>query len=62
MPATLEATVPELLPSVPLDPYSGQSLRYVRLDQGYQIYGVSYDREDNGGDQFKDPPVMRINK
>ncbi len=49
-PARLAALVPEYLDSLPLDPISGEPLRY-RLDDvdGYSLYGVGADGVDDGG-------------
>jgi hypothetical protein len=35
---------------VPLDPYSGTPLRYIRTEQGVCIYSIGKDLVDNGGD------------
>jgi len=48
-PDSLDALVPELLPSLPRDRFTGDSLRY-RLDAGEVIvYSVGPDLEDDGG-------------
>lgn len=60
LPATLDALVPAYLPSVLIDPYSGQPIHYARLVDGYQVYSVSFDRKDDGGDLMKDLPVIRV--
>jgi hypothetical protein len=50
-PATLEALVPEFLPAVPIDHMDGKPIRYkLRDDQGFTLYSVGEDGEDNGGD------------
>jgi hypothetical protein len=41
--------VPALLNAVPIDPFDGQTLRYVRQANGFVIYSVGADRQDNGG-------------
>ncbi len=43
------AELKDLLPTVPLDPYDGQPLRYRRLDDGVVVYSVGPDRQDDGG-------------
>lgn len=50
-PATLDALVPEFLPSLPLDFMDGQPLRY-RLNHGgsFLLYSVGDDMQDDGGD------------
>ena len=45
----LEELVPRFLPSVPLDPYDGQPLRYKRLSSGFVVYSIGADGRDNGG-------------
>jgi hypothetical protein len=62
LPPALDALVPRYLPAVPIDPYSGQPIHFVRLSDGYQIYGVSFDRNDDGGDVLKDLPVIRVRR
>jgi hypothetical protein len=49
----LNALVPEYLGQVPVDPYSGEPMRY-RLEptKGYQLYSVGPDRIDDDGKPF----------
>jgi hypothetical protein len=48
-PETLEELTPEVLPSLPLDPYSEASFRY-RLDgDHFVLYSVGYSGVDQGG-------------
>ena len=49
-PATLDAIPKDLLPAVPLDPYTGKSLRYRRLADGVAVYSVGRNGTDDGGD------------
>ncbi len=49
LPEGLEQLVPEFLDAVPLDPFTGDPLRYVRTQDGYAVYSVGADGEDNGG-------------
>jgi len=52
MPTALEELVPEYLDTVPVDPFDGQPLRYVRRDgSGFAVYSVGPDGRDNGGDE-----------
>ena len=53
LPATLAELVPTYLPSVPVDPFDDQPIRFKRLPQGYVVYSVGPDGADNGG---KDDP------
>ena len=39
----------DLLPAVPLDPFDGQPLKYVRRPGGVAVYSVGFDETDNGG-------------
>jgi hypothetical protein len=48
-PDSLAALVPDLLPTVPLDPFDGQPLRYRRLADGVVIYSIGPDSADDGG-------------
>ena len=45
--ASLAALVPEFLPAVPMDPYTGQALKAVERDGAIYIYSVWLDRIDN---------------
>ncbi|HMQ14472.1 MAG TPA: hypothetical protein PKC49_00725 [Phycisphaerae bacterium] len=48
-PATLDALTPALLISLPKDPFTGRSLRYVRTEAGFVLYSVGEDQADGGG-------------
>ncbi len=48
-PAQIAELVPVFLPSLPLDPFDGQPLRYVADDRGYTFYSVGENRKDDGG-------------
>lgn len=49
LPADLEILSPRFLKNVPADPFDGKPLRYRRLENGYVIYSVGSDGQDNGG-------------
>lgn len=49
LPASLDELVPAYLPAVAEDPFSGQPLRYRRLNHGYVLYSVGTDGLDDGG-------------
>ncbi|MBL8851827.1 MAG: hypothetical protein JNG89_19290 [Planctomycetaceae bacterium] len=51
-PETLAALVPELLPTAPIDPWSGKELIYRRTETGFIAYSVWDDMRDNGGIDF----------
>lgn len=48
-PDSLSELVPELLPSVPIDPFGDHPLRYKTNGLGYTIYSIGPDYEDNNG-------------
>jgi hypothetical protein len=48
-PESLAELPMDLLPAVPLDPYDGQPLRYVRRPDGVTVYSIGNDEVDNGG-------------
>jgi type II secretory pathway pseudopilin PulG len=49
------ARLPDTLPdSAPLDPFTGQPLRYKKLAKGYVVYSIGEDGKDDGGDEKKD--------
>ena len=39
----------DLLPAIPVDPFDGQPLRYVRRDDGVTVYSIGLDEKDDGG-------------
>ncbi|HJN14683.1 MAG TPA: hypothetical protein QGH10_04300, partial [Armatimonadota bacterium] len=50
LPKSLDELSPSVLDEVPPDPYTGEPLKYERLDGGsYRLYSVGADREDDGG-------------
>jgi hypothetical protein len=49
LPTTLDELVPGLLEAVPMDPGTGDSLKYRRLDRGYVVYCLGEDGTDEGG-------------
>ncbi len=50
------AALPDTLPdSAPLDPFTGQPLRYNKLEKGYVVYSVGEDEVDNGGTEGYGP-------
>jgi hypothetical protein len=48
IPEKLEALVPQLIASVPQDPFDGRPLRYVKLENGYAVYSVGSNGKDDG--------------
>ncbi|HTU90843.1 MAG TPA: hypothetical protein VMF69_12260 [Gemmataceae bacterium] len=55
-PDTLEKLCPKYLTAVPLDPFDGEPLRYLRLKDGVIIYSVGQDAVDNGGNLDREHP------
>jgi hypothetical protein len=49
LPNTLDEVVPEFLPAVPMDPFSGGPTLYRKVDGGYILYSVGSDGDDDGG-------------
>ena len=61
-PPDLNSLVPELLPSVPLDPVDGQPLRYHRNADGtFLLYSIGENGKDDGGDPSLDKGVEPSN-
>ncbi len=48
-PLSLDALVPECLPSVPIDTHTGEPLIYRVTDDGFLLYSRGNDRDDDGG-------------
>lgn len=49
LPESLDELVPEFMEAVPLEPFDGEPLRYIRHDVGYMVYTIGDDWVDNGG-------------
>lgn len=62
LPDSLEDLVPDLLATVPLDPFDGRPIRYVVKPDSYLIYTCGRDRTDDGGvqDEQRTDVVIRI--
>lgn len=48
-PDSLAALVPDFMASVPLDPFDGKPLRFVKRPAGYIVYSPGPDRDDDQG-------------
>ena len=48
-PENLDALVPDFLPAVPEDPFSGKPLRYLRRGGNWKLWSVGSDLKDDGG-------------
>jgi hypothetical protein len=49
LPQALDVLIPDYLAAVPIDPFDGARLRFSRAADGYTIYSVGADQEDDGG-------------
>jgi hypothetical protein len=48
-PDSLADLTPGFAPSIPLDPFDNNPLRYKKLPQGFLIYSIGADFTDDGG-------------
>jgi hypothetical protein len=60
-PHTLSELVPAYLPAAPVDPYSGASLTYRHDGNGFKVYSIGANRQDDGGvwEQHSDLQLSR---
>ncbi|HPO11842.1 MAG TPA: hypothetical protein PLI09_00235 [Candidatus Hydrogenedentes bacterium] len=49
LPDSLNDLVPSFMSSMPQDPFDGQPMRYRRIENGYLVYSVGYNQQDEGG-------------
>ncbi len=49
LPESLDTLVPEFLDRVPKDPFGDGPLKYERLENGFMVYSIGVDEEDDGG-------------
>jgi hypothetical protein len=49
VPESLEELVPQYLREVPIDPFDGKPIRYIRAERGYRLYSTLEDGQDNAG-------------
>jgi hypothetical protein len=49
-PATLDVLVPDILPEVPLDPFDGKPVRYLKDGERVLVYSVGPNLQDDGGE------------
>jgi hypothetical protein len=52
LPDSLDALCPGILPSVPIDPFSGKPMRYAKAAGSWIIWSVGPENVDNGGEQY----------
>jgi len=48
-PMSLDPLCPEILSRVPIDPFSGVPFRYARTEEGWKLWSVGHDNEEDGG-------------
>jgi hypothetical protein len=58
-PEKLDDLKPDLLAAIPLDPYDGKPIRYVRRSDGVTVYSIGQDRSDDGGRIDRSKPHER---
>jgi len=49
LPDSIQAVVPEFLPAIPQDPFSGGPILYRRVGESFAVYSVGPDGDDDGG-------------
>lgn len=49
LPESLEELAPDYIDEVPVDPYSGEPLRYVHDAESFTVYSIGQDEKDDGG-------------
>ena len=58
VPDSLDALVPKYFPAVPLEPFDGKPLRYIRHGKGYVVYSVGENLTDEQGAPKSDVPFI----
>ena len=58
LPGALGQLVPEYLPAVPIDPFSGGEIRYLKAADRVVVYSVGLNEQDDGGEKIE-YPVLR---
>jgi hypothetical protein len=56
-PARLEELAPVFIKKVPTDIYSGKSIRYIQRNDGFYLYSVGRNHQDDGGKSNDDTPT-----
>jgi hypothetical protein len=54
LPESLDELVPSYLPAVPIDPWSGKPMRWVRENSGFVVYSIGQNLKDDGGSEKAD--------
>ena len=50
IPDSLDPLCPDILPSVPIDPFSSKPMRYAKTPDGWKVWSVGADNMDNNGE------------
>ena len=53
-PESLDALVPDYMPEVPIDPFTGDPMVYRQEGEPYTLYSLGADMEDDGGVRDRD--------
>jgi len=60
VPPSLQPLVPQFLPSVPIDPFSGKPIVYTPGTDRYLVYSVDVNRNDDGGQIYGTGSMNRM--
>lgn len=52
LPESLSDLVPAYMPSVPVDPFDGNELRYAQTEEGYSVYSIGSNLNDDNGNLY----------
>ena len=55
-PQTLDALIPDILAAIPIDPFDGQPVRYVRSEDRVAVYSIGENLQDDGGTEDPQRP------
>lgn len=55
-PDSLEILAPKYIAEIPIDLFSGQALKYAKISDGYLLYSVGENEQDDHGRSFDDNP------
>jgi hypothetical protein len=56
LPATLDSLMPQFMDRIPVDPFSGASIKFKALGTRYVVYSIGADFRDDGGTALIAPP------
>ena len=59
LPESLSRLCPQLLPEIPLDPFSGKPMQYALTAEGWKLWSVGEDNVDHGGVSDASPEALR---